>query len=98
MRFLVDECPSTTLVSVANHAGHEAYHVVHLGMGGSKDHEIMPRIRAEEFTFVTNNAIDFRQLFKKEDLHAGLIILIPNVAPAVQRELFQAALDFLAER
>lgn len=67
-------------------------------MAGFKDHELMLRIREEEFTFVTNNAIDFRQLYKREDIHAGLIILIPSVAPAIQRELFQAALEFVGNR
>ena len=28
------------------------------------------------------------------DLHPGLIVLVPNVAPALQRALFQAALQY----
>lgn len=47
-------------------------------------------------TFVANNAKDFRRLYAHEDIHAGLVILIPNVPPAEQRELFDAALDDLA--
>ena len=43
----------------------------------------------------TNNAKDFRRLYAREDIHAGLVILIPNVPPAEQRELFDAALDEL---
>lgn len=69
-----------------------------LGLAGFKDHELMPRIRDDEFTFVTNNAMDFRKLYNKEELHAGLIILIPNVPPDLQRQLFHAALDYLGNR
>lgn len=42
----------------------------------------MPRIIEEDFTFVTNNARDFRKLYAKEDLHAGLVIIVPQVLPA----------------
>ena len=31
------------------------------------------------------------------EIHAGLVILIPNVPPTGQRELFDAALDELAK-
>jgi predicted nuclease of predicted toxin-antitoxin system len=31
MRFLIDECLSVDLVSVANRAGHEAQHIAHIG-------------------------------------------------------------------
>jgi hypothetical protein len=31
-------------------------------------------------------------------LHTGLIVLIPNVAPTVQRALFEAAIQYLAGR
>lgn len=56
----------------------------------------MAPIQEGDFTFVTNNAKDFRRLYAGEELHAGLVILIPNVPPAEQRELFDAALDDLA--
>lgn len=32
------------------------------------------------------------------DLHPGLIVLIPNVAPVLQRALFQAALQYSERR
>jgi hypothetical protein len=51
-----------------------------------------------KFTFVTNNRADFVQLFGKMELHLGLIILIPNVVPALQRALFHAALQYSAAR
>ena len=97
-KLLIDECLHTSLVKIAHDHQYEAYHVAHLGIGGFKDHELMAKVRAEEFTFVTNNAVDFRRLFRHEAIHPGLIILIPNVPPSVQRALFSVALDFVGER
>ncbi|WP_026617600.1 hypothetical protein [Ensifer aridi] len=57
----------------------------------------MPRIVAEEFTFMRNNARDFRKLYAKEELHAGLVIIVPQVLPALQRELFSAVLQELVD-
>ena len=41
------------------------------------------RIVKDEFTFVTNNRVDFVRLFGMMELHAGLIVLVPNLAPAL---------------
>lgn len=96
MRFLIDECMHTSLVAVATDRGHEASHVVWLGLEGTADWDLMPRILAEDFCFVTNNAADFRRLYAEAALHAGLVIVVPQVAPAIQRELFAALLDLIA--
>jgi hypothetical protein len=58
----------------------------------------MPKIRESEYTFVTNNAVDFRKLFQTEPLNSGLIILVPNLKPELQRELFKAALEHVGTR
>jgi hypothetical protein len=50
-------------------------------------------ILREEFVFVTNNARDFRKLMGESALQAGLIVIVPNVTPIMQRELFEHALD-----
>lgn len=99
MNFLIDECLHTSLVQVAVQRGHEATHVTYRGLSGVQDWNLMKPIWEGEFTFVTNNAKDFRRLYAQEDVHAGLVILIPNVSPSEQREqreLFDAALDDLA--
>ncbi len=96
MNFLIDECLHTSLVEVAVERGHQAVHVVYRGLGGVQDWSLMAPIREGEFTFVTNNAKDFRRLYAKQEIHAGLVILIPNVPPSQQRALFDAALDDLA--
>jgi predicted nuclease of predicted toxin-antitoxin system len=37
MRFLIDECLTVDLVTVAHHAGHEARNVALVGKAGRKD-------------------------------------------------------------
>ncbi|MGA2813095.1 MAG: DUF5615 family PIN-like protein [Candidatus Acidiferrum sp.] len=59
MKLLIDECLHTSLVQVAHAAGHLADHVNYLGPGSSKDWELMATIRAQDYTFVTNNRSDF---------------------------------------
>jgi predicted nuclease of predicted toxin-antitoxin system len=92
MRFLIDECLHVSLTQVARKQGYQADHVAWLGLGGKSDWDLMPRIVAGDFTFVTNNARDFRKLYSKEPIHAGLVILLPQVDPERQRQLFQMLL------
>ncbi|PDS41329.1 toxin-antitoxin system, toxin component, PIN family protein [Rhizobium anhuiense] len=97
MKFLIDECLHTSLVAVARERGHDCFHVNWLGLSGETDWDLMPRIIEEDFTFVTNNARDFRKLYAKEELHAGLVIIVPQVLPVLQRELFALILQDLAD-
>jgi predicted nuclease of predicted toxin-antitoxin system len=98
MRLLIDECLHESLVELAHAAGFDATHVNHLGLSGRPDWALAERIIRDEYTFVTTNRADFVQLFSKMDLHPGLIVLVPNVMPALQRALFQAALLYSADR
>jgi len=91
-----DECLHTSLVAVAQGYGHDCFHVNWLGLSGEADWDLMPRIVEEDFTFVTNSARDFRKLYVKEELHAGLVIIVPPVLPSLQRELFDLILQELA--
>ena len=95
MNFLIDECLHRSLVTVAEDGGHEATHVCFRGLAGTQDWNLMPLVIEESFTFVTNNTKDFLRLFAQEEAHAGLVVLLPNVAPALQCELFEAVLDEL---
>ena len=79
-------------------AGHACEHVNFLGLGGNKDWQLMAKIRREDYAFVTNNRADFTSLYAKEELHAGLVIILPNVTPSRQRELFRAALSHIGNR
>jgi predicted nuclease of predicted toxin-antitoxin system len=96
VRFLIDECLSVNLVTVAGQAGHEARHVARIGRAGWKDWNVVRYTRDGDFVLVTNNASNFRRLYAALPLHAGLIILIPAVNRTMQRCLFKAALDELA--
>jgi predicted nuclease of predicted toxin-antitoxin system len=98
LRFLIDECLHTSLVQVAHAAGYMADHVNYLRLGGLKDWQLLPLIRERELTFVTNNGADFLALLGKETLHPGIIIVVPNVTPVLQRDPFQVALDHIGGR
>lgn len=98
MKLLIDECLHTSLVTVAHSAGHTGDHVNHRGLSGFEDWELMQVIRAEEYVFVTNNRSDFLELYAKESLHSGLIVIVPNVAIAQQHQLFVAVLEYIGTR
>lgn len=93
MRFLFDECLFDRLTLLARERGHEADHVNWLGLGGTTDWGLMATISEGDYVFVTNNAADFRKLFAKEEIHGGLVIILPSVKGAMQIELFEAFLD-----
>ena len=97
MRLLIDECLHTTLTDVANRAGFEAYHVNWRGWSGLTDRKLLEVIVSEEFVFVTNNARDFRKLMAEAELHAGLIVIVPNVRPIAQSELLERTLHEIAQ-
>ena len=86
MRFLIDECLSIDLVLVASQAGHEAQHVAHVGKAGWKDWNVLRHAAKGDFVLVTNNAGDFGRLYKTQPLHAGLVMIIPNVNRAAQQQ------------
>jgi predicted nuclease of predicted toxin-antitoxin system len=98
VKLLIDECLHTSLIEIAHKAGHVADHVNYLGLGRSKDWQLITAIRAQDYTFVTNNRCDFLRLHGREQLHPGVIIIVPNVTPARQRELFTAALHHIGVR
>jgi hypothetical protein len=99
LKFLIDECSTLLLVGLANERGFEAYYVPHRGLGGAKDHELVPVLLEDDLILVTNNGPDFTALLSSPDtVHPGLIVLVTQVAPAVQVELFRAVLDHLDGR
>jgi len=94
-KFLIDECLHTSLVELAHTAGNAADHVNYLGRGSAKDWQLMDTILERNYTFVTNNRSDFLALYNRTQVHAGLVIIVPNVTPHRQRELFRAALNHI---
>jgi hypothetical protein len=68
-------------------------------MRSRKDWTIVRRAVKDGFILVTNNTLDFRPLYEREEVHAGLVCM--NVAPGLmtleaQKSLFLIALDQLA--
>jgi len=98
VKLLIDECLHTSLAGLAHAAGHIADHVTYLGLSSAKDWELLKAIREKDYGFVTNNRWDFLRFYGREMLHAGLIIIVPNVTPAGQRELFAAGLNHVGSR
>jgi predicted nuclease of predicted toxin-antitoxin system len=96
-RFLIDECLSVELVSVAHAEGFEAYHVAHYGFAGKKDPSVFARVQQEGFVFVTNNRDDFVDLAGRVDLHAGLVVILPQARREAQKVLFAAVLRHIVE-
>lgn len=95
MRLLVDECLSPALVHEAQLSGIEAYHLAHIGRAASKDWEVMAYALSAEMVLVTNNVSDFRRLYAAQQLHPGLVILVPNVGRETQLRLFRGTLTEL---
>ena len=94
-RFLVDENLSVLLPETAHARGYEAIHINHYGLRQSKDWDILKVVEEEDWTLVTNNAIEFRGRFQRIEVHPGVVFLIPAVPRALQIELFSAALDVI---
>ena len=95
MKFLIDECLCVDSVLIANQAGHAAEHVARVGKAGWKDWNVARHASDGDFIVVTNNASDFRRLYARQSLQAGLVIIIPSVNRAQQCQLFRGALDEL---
>lgn len=60
LKILLDENLSPSLAGDAQQRGFICSHVNHLGNTGSKDWELKQLILDEDWTFVTNNSVDFR--------------------------------------
>lgn len=109
MKFLIDECLALDLAQIAVEAGYpESAHLTRRGMTGLKDHALMERILAEDWTLVTRNSDDFRPpegsgsnapCYLGVELHAGLVCLnLPNGAIRADHvDFFNAALEDLGE-
>lgn len=92
MRFLIDEWLTFELVLEAGEEGYEAHHLVRMGKAGWLDWNIVSYAVAGDLMLVTNNAADFRELYRRQPIHPGLIIILPNVQRPLQRRLFREAL------
>ena len=108
-KFLIDECLTPRLRTLAVARGHiESTCVRDRSWQGTLDHDLMQKVLAENFTLVTNNAVDFRGggpdrpggWHSKAELHCGLVCLNARdgIDLDMQRAMFAAALDLIEER
>ena len=96
MKFLIDECLSPSLTTIARRQGFgQSTHVSWLGLRSKQDWALVRRAIRDGYVLVTNDAADFTSLVERHDRHPGLICL--NVAHGlmsldVQTRLFELAL------
>jgi predicted nuclease of predicted toxin-antitoxin system len=97
VRLLVDECLSPALAREAQQFGIEAYHLAHVGRAAAPDWEVLAYALSHDMVLATNNASDFRRLYAAQQLHPGLVILVPNMGREMQLRLFREALAQLRD-
>jgi predicted nuclease of predicted toxin-antitoxin system len=88
LSFLFDECLTTDLPEAIATTRHYGFHVRDLGMLGLGDPEVVNRAIAADYVVVTNNRADYLRLYRRLDLHSGLVVIVPAVPRERQVELF----------
>jgi len=107
-KLLIDENLSPSLVGLATDKGFVCLHVNHLGLVGQKDWQLKTTILDGDWTFITNNGVDFRGSVKKlgsqgvyadVPLHAGLVCVDApgGLNLESQKRLFDLVLSNLEE-
>ena len=101
MKFLIDECLSPRLATIARERGYpQSTHVTWLGLRAWRDWALVRRAVADGYVLVTNDRADFTALMEREHEHPGLVCM--TIAHGlnsldVQTRLFEFALVRLAE-
>ena len=94
----IDECLSPQLAIKVNAGGkYAAIHARDRSRLRELDPVVLQHCLKEDRTIVTENAIDFRKLVGKEELHPGLMIL-PSVSRNSSLALLETAIAFLEAR
>lgn len=97
INFFIDECLSPTLAHRLNERGINALHPLDVGRREEKDHTVLRRCIEEDRIIVTENAVDFRKLVGRVEMHPGLIIF-----PSIDREgawrLMDRVLEYLEQQ
>ncbi|MGE0706675.1 MAG: DUF5615 family PIN-like protein [Planctomycetota bacterium] len=97
IQFLIDECLHVSLPALAHGRQYAAAHVVHVGLGGSDDEDLLARMLQTSEVLCTNNARDFTGVLGRE-VHPGLVVFEENTFTEVQQRLFAALLEHVAGR
>jgi len=97
LKFLIDECLSTALVSAAKARGFgQSTHAAWRGLSSVRDWKLVLLAVEQSFILVTRNARHFARELAKLEIHLGAVFLTgPNhrMRPAGQVALFTIALD-----
>jgi predicted nuclease of predicted toxin-antitoxin system len=95
VKLWIDECLSPTLVGRANRRGYWATCNRDRDLLGASDKALHKRVIDEEAVFVTNDEADFVALYRRVDLHTGLLILPQTNRREAVWPLLDAALDYI---
>jgi len=101
VKYLIDECLSPTLATIARSSGFpESTHVTWIGLGWRRDWALVRRAVDDGYVLVTQDRNDFTSLMEREPRHPGLVCI--NVAHGLmdlgtQQVLFEHALSQIAE-
>lgn len=95
MKLWIDECLSPTLVARANRRGYLATCNRDRNLLGVDDKTLHELVINEEAVFVTNDEADFVALYRRVDLHTGLLILPQTKRREALWPLLDAALDYI---
>jgi predicted nuclease of predicted toxin-antitoxin system len=98
VKFWIDECLSPTLVARANRRGYWATCNRDRDLLGIADKNLHELVIDEEAVFVTNDEADFVALYKRVDLHTGLLILPQTDTRESLWRLLDVALDYIEQK
>ena len=86
MRFLLDEAIQHRLADHLAEAGHDATHVVRIGLAGASDPEVLARAAAEDRILITTDT-DFPTLLALSGDAIPSVILLRGVGDSIQGRL-----------
>ncbi len=95
MKLWIDECLSPTLVTRANRRGYWATCNRDRNLLGVADKDLHELVIDEEAVFVTNDGADFVGLYRRVDLHSGLLILPQTDRREALWPLLDTAFDYI---
>ena len=99
--FLIDECLTPALVKIAKERGYFAQHVSRIkDLKGKSDRKVTQYALENSMIVVTNNLVDFDQIYRTREAHPGLIFMSAS-GNLINREthilMFENALEELEE-
>jgi predicted nuclease of predicted toxin-antitoxin system len=86
VRFLLDEAIQHRLADHLAAAGHDATHVVRIGLGGSSDPEVLARAATEDRILITTDT-DFPTLLALSGEPIPSVLLLRGISDSIQGRL-----------